>query len=179
MISVGALAGLTTVMLILLLGQSRVLFAMSRDGLLPQAISKVHPRFGTPYVVSIVVGCVVALIAAFVPLAKLAELVNIGTLFAFVLVSIAVLILRRKEPDLHRAFRVPALGLIAPLSVLASLYLMLNLPTATWLRFAIWMAIGFVVYFLYSQRNSRLNVDRPGGVDPRDRFIRDRDAAEA
>ncbi|MDP9239323.1 MAG: amino acid permease [Actinomycetota bacterium] len=178
MISIGALAGLTTVMMILLLGQSRVFFAMSRDRLLPPVFSAVSQRFGTPIRTSILTGAVVAVLAFLFSLGTLAELVNIGTLFAFILVSIAVLVLRRKEPDLRRAFRVPAVGVVAPLAVLASFYLMLNLPTATWLRFAIWMVIGFVIYFLYGQRNSRLNTNRPGGIDSRDEFIRDRDAAE-
>jgi APA family basic amino acid/polyamine antiporter len=176
-ISIGALAGLTTVMMILLLGQSRVFFAMSRDRLLPPVFSAISPRFGTPVRTSIVTGVVVAALAFFFSLGTLAELVNIGTLFAFMLVSLAVLVLRRTQPDLPRAFRVPAVGVVAPLAVLASFYLMLNLPAATWLRFVIWMVIGFVVYFLYGQRNSRLNTGRPEGIDPRDRFIRDRDAA--
>ncbi len=176
-ISIGALAGLTTVMMILLLGQSRVFFAMSRDRLLPEGFSAVSPRFGTPLRTTILTGVVVAGLAGFVSLTTLAELVNIGTLFAFILVAIAVMILRRKQPDLKRAFRVPAVNIIAPLAVLASFYLMLNLPTGTWIRFAIWMALGFVFYFLYAQRNSRLNENRPGGMDKRDTFIRDRDAA--
>jgi APA family basic amino acid/polyamine antiporter len=158
-ISVGALFGLTTVMLILLLGQSRVFFAMSRDRLLPPAFSAVNQRFGTPVRTSIMTGIVVAALSAFVPLTELAELVNIGTLFAFVLVAIGVIVLRRTRPDLPRAFRCPGVPLIPILAVLASLYLMLNLPAATWLRFVIWMALGFIVYFLYSVRHSRLATD--------------------
>jgi len=155
-ISVGALLGLTTVMLILLLGQSRVFFAMSRDRLLPPAFAAVSPRFGAPVRTSIVTGIVVALLAAFVPLTELAELVNIGTLFAFLLVAIGVLVLRRTRPDLPRAFRCPGVPAVPLLAALASFYLMLNLPGATWLRFVIWMAIGLVVYFTYSVRHSRL-----------------------
>ncbi|PZS35659.1 MAG: amino acid permease [Pseudonocardiales bacterium] len=176
-VSIGALAGLTTVMMILMLGQSRVFFAMSRDRLLPTVFSAVSPRFGTPIRTSILTGVVVAALAFYFSLGTLADLVNIGTLFAFILVSIAVMVLRRKEPDLERSFRVPAVNIIAPLAVLASFYLMLNLPTKTWLRFAIWMVIGLAIYFLYGQRNSRLNANRPGGIDSRDEFIRDRDAA--
>jgi APA family basic amino acid/polyamine antiporter len=161
-ISIGALAGLTTVMIILLLGQSRVFFAMSRDGLLPRTFATVHPRFRTPYRTSIAVGIVVAVIAALVPLSELAELVNIGTLFAFILVAIAVIVLRRTRPDLHRAFRVPGVPVVPILSVLASLYLMLNLPSLTWVRFLIWMAIGFVVYFAYSHRHSRVGREAAG-----------------
>jgi APA family basic amino acid/polyamine antiporter len=155
-ISVGALAGLTTVMMILLLGQSRVFFAMSRDRLLPPVFSKVSERFGTPYRTTIVTGVVVAAMAALIPLSELAELVNIGTLFAFVLVSIGVLVLRRTRPDLPRAFRCPGVPVVPILSALAALYLMLNLPAATWIRFGVWMALGFVVYFAYGARRSRL-----------------------
>src|SRR3712207_3758139 len=155
-ISLGALAGLTSVVMILMLGQSRVLFAMSRDHLLPPGLAAVHPRYGTPYKITIGTGVVVSLLAGFLPLGTLAELVNIGTLFAFVLVSIAVIVLRRTRPDLHRAFRVPLVPLLPILSALACLYLMLNLPADTWLRFAIWMAIGFVLYYLYGRKHSRL-----------------------
>jgi APA family basic amino acid/polyamine antiporter len=129
---------------------------MSRDGLLPRTFSAVHPRFHTPHRTSIATGVVVAVIAAVVPLSELAELVNIGTLFAFILVAIAVIVLRRTRPDLHRAFRCPGVPALPIISVLASFYLMLNLPTVTWERFLIWMACGFVVYFAYSRRHSRL-----------------------
>ena len=159
LISIGALVGLTTVMMILLLGQSRVFFAMSRDRLLPPMFSAISPRFGTPVRTTLVTGAVVALLSTFVPLSELAELVNIGTLFAFILVSIGVLVLRRTRPDLHRAFRCPGVPVVPVLSVLASFYLMLNLPAATWLRFLIWMALGLVVYFGYSARRSRLATD--------------------
>jgi APA family basic amino acid/polyamine antiporter len=155
-ISVGALAGLTTVMMILLLGQSRVFFAMSRDRLLPPVFSTVSRRFGTPYRTTLVTGVVVAALAALIPLTELAELVNIGTLFAFVVVSLGVIVLRRTRPDLPRAFRCPGVPWVPILSVLASVYLMLNLPALTWERFLIWMAIGLVVYFLYGVRRSRL-----------------------
>jgi APA family basic amino acid/polyamine antiporter len=158
-ISVGALIGLTTVMIILMLGQSRVFFAMSRDRLLPPAFAKVSPRFGTPLRTSILTGVVVALISTFVPLTELAELVNIGTLFAFVLVAIGVLVLRRTRPDLERAFRCPGVPVVPILAILAAVYLMLNLPGATWLRFLIWMLIGLVVYFSYGARKSRLVTD--------------------
>jgi APA family basic amino acid/polyamine antiporter len=156
LITVGALAGLTTVVMILMLGQSRVLFAMSRDGLLPRSFATVHPRFGTPYRITIAVGVVVALLAGFIPLSALAELVNIGTLFAFIVVSSGVVILRRTRPDLERSFRTPLVPLVPILSVLACLWLMLNLPLETWLRFVVWMLIGFVVYFAYSRSHSRL-----------------------
>jgi APA family basic amino acid/polyamine antiporter len=154
-VSIGALAGLTTVVLILLLGQSRVFFAMSRDGLLPPWLAAVHPKFGTPYRSTILMGVIVAVMAGLIPLSALAELVNIGTLFAFVVVSIGVLILRRTRPDLPRAFRVPLVPLIPILSVLACLFVMLNLPVETWLRFVAWMVIGFAIYFVYGRSHSR------------------------
>ncbi len=158
-ISVGALVGLTTVMMILMLGQSRVFFAMSRDRLLPATFSKVNERTGTPIRTTVTTGVAVAVISTFVPLSELAELVNIGTLFAFVLVAIGVLVLRRTRPDLERAFRVPGVPFVPVLAILFSVYLMLNLPAATWIRFAVWMVIGFAVYFLYSARHSRLTTD--------------------
>ena len=156
-ISVGALAGLTSVVMILMLGQSRVLFAMSRDRLLPRGLAAVHPRYGTPYKITLITGAVVALLAGFVPLDTLAELVNIGTLFAFVLVSLAVIILRRTRPDLPRSFRVPWVPFLPILSALACLYLMLNLPGETWVRFVVWMVLGVVIYFVYCRRHSRFN----------------------
>ncbi|HKR48625.1 MAG TPA: amino acid permease [Pseudonocardiaceae bacterium] len=158
-ISVGALLGLTTVIMILLLGQSRVFFAMSRDRLLPSGFATVSERFGTPIRITVTTGVVVAVISTFVPLSELAELVNIGTLFAFVLVAIGVLVLRRTRPDLPRAFRCPGVPVVPLLAVLASFYLMLNLPAATWIRFVVWMAIGLVVYFAYGARHSRLRTD--------------------
>jgi APA family basic amino acid/polyamine antiporter len=158
-ISLGALAGLTTVMMILMLGQSRVFFAMSRDRLLPPVFSKVNHSTGTPVRTTLVTGAAVALLATLVPLSDLAALVNIGTLFAFVLVSIGVLVLRRTRPDLPRAFRVPGVPVVPVLAALASLWLMLNLPADTWVRFLIWMAAGFVVYFAYGARRSRLRTD--------------------
>jgi APA family basic amino acid/polyamine antiporter len=165
LITLGALAGLTTVMMILMLGQSRVAFAMSRDGLLPRALSKVHPRFGTPYRITIIVGVVVAALAGFIPLEELAELVNIGTLFAFVLVSAAVIVLRRTRPDLPRAFRTPLVPFVPILAVLSCLTLMMFLAVNTWLRFIIWMAIGLVVYFTYGRPHSRLG-QADGGLTP-------------
>ena len=158
-ISIGALIGLTTVMMILMLGQSRVFFAMSRDRLLPPAFAKVSPRFGTPVRTTLLTGVAVAVISTFVPLTELAELVNIGTLFAFVLVAIGVIVLRRTRPDLERAFRCPGVPYVPVLAMLAAVYLMLNLPAATWVRFFIWMAIGLVFYFVYSARHSRLVTD--------------------
>ncbi|GAA2711035.1 MULTISPECIES: amino acid permease [Streptomyces] len=156
LISFGAAVGLTSVCMILLLGQSRVFFAMSRDGLLPRFFSTVHPRYGTPYRSTVLLGVVVAVVAGFTSIDVLAELVNIGTLFAFVVVALGVIILRRTRPDLPRAFRTPFVPAVPVLSVLGSLWLMLNLPAETWLRFAVWMALGVAVYFAHGRRRSRL-----------------------
>ncbi|MFD5572006.1 amino acid permease [Streptomyces cadmiisoli] len=164
-ISFGAAVGLTTVCMILLLGQTRVFFAMSRDGLLPRFFSRVHPRFRTPHRPTILLGVIIAIVAGFTPLEELAALVNIGTLFAFVLVAISVIILRRTRPDLPRAFRTPWVPVLPIVSVLASLWLMLNLPAETWVRFAIWMAIGVVVYFLYGRSHSRLGRHEETTID--------------
>ena len=163
-ISFGAAVGLTTVCMILLLGQTRVFFAMSRDGLLPTFFSHVHPRFRTPHRPTILLGVIIAIVAGFTSLSELAELVNIGTLFAFIVVAIGVIILRNTRPDLHRAFRTPWVPVIPILSVCASLWLMLNLPAETWLRFAIWMVIGFFVYFFYGRSHSRLARGEQTGV---------------
>jgi APA family basic amino acid/polyamine antiporter len=128
---------------------------MSRDGLLPTGMASVHRRYGTPYRVTIGVGVVIALLAAFIPLEKLSELVSIGTLFAFFVVAIGVIILRRTRPDLPRPFRVPWVPWLPILAALASLWLMLNLPLDTWVRFVVWMLAGFIIYFVYSNRHSR------------------------
>ncbi|MEU2182905.1 amino acid permease [Streptomyces thermolilacinus] len=155
-ISFGAAVGLITVCMILLLGQTRVFFAMSRDGLLPRFFSRTHPTYRTPYRATVLLGVLIAVIAGMTSIEELATLVNIGTLFAFVIVAIGVVILRRTRPDLPRAFRTPLVPWLPAASVAASMWLMLNLPTETWLRFAVWMALGVVVYFVYGRRHSRL-----------------------
>jgi basic amino acid/polyamine antiporter, APA family len=155
-IGIGAALGIIVVVLILLLGQSRVAFAMARDGLLPPVFAKVHPRFRTPYVVTGTVGVFVAIIASLFGIAELAELVNIGTLFAFILVSVGVIVLRRTRPELPRAFRAPLVPLVPIAATLICFYLMLNLTGLTWRRFLIWMVIGFIIYFAYGRRHSRL-----------------------
>ncbi|WP_116103044.1 amino acid permease [Amycolatopsis thermalba] len=154
-ISVGALAGLTTVVMVLMLGQVRVLYAMSRDGLLPRSLARASDR-DTPARATVLVGLLVAVAATFFPANKLEEMVNVGTLFAFVLVSAGVLVLRRTRPDLPRAFRVPWVPVVPILAILACLWLMLNLTVLTWLRFLAWMALGVVIYFVYSRRHSLL-----------------------
>jgi APA family basic amino acid/polyamine antiporter len=156
LISVGALAGLTTVVMVLMLGQIRVLVAMSRDGLLPKSLSRTGEH-GTPVRATILVGGLVAAAATFFPAGKLEEMVNVGTLFAFILVSAGVMVLRRTRPDLPRSFRVPALPVIGVLAIAACLWLMLNLTILTWIRFFVWMVIGVVVYFGYSRKHSKLS----------------------
>ena len=152
-INLGAIAGLTTVVMVMLLGQTRVAFAMSRDGLLPRSLAHTGKR-GTPARLTVIVGVTSAVLAAIFPMGTLEEMVNIGTLFAFVLVSIGVVVLRRTRPELSRGFKVPLMPVIPILSVLACLWLMLNLSIETWLRFLVWMAIGLVIYFAFGRRNS-------------------------
>ncbi|WP_404312313.1 APC family permease [Agrococcus terreus] len=161
-ISLGALAGLTTVIMVLLLGLSRIVFALSRDGLLPRWLSKTSAR-KTPVRIQLIGGAVVAVVAAFFEVGLLEEMINIGTLSAFVLVSIAVVVLRRTRPDLPRGFRVPWSPVLPILSAVLCLWLMLNLTTLTWVRFLAWLAIGIVIYLLYGRRHSRLA--REGATD--------------
>ncbi|AYF78639.1 amino acid permease [Nocardia yunnanensis] len=156
LISIGALAGLTTVVMVLFLGQTRVLFAMARDGLVPRQLAHTGSK-GTPVRITAIVGVVCAVLAGFVDFGTLEEMVNIGTLFAFVLVSVGVVLLRRSRPDLPRGFRVPLVPLIPIVSVIACAWLMFNLSVETWLRFVIWMAIGMVLYFAYGRRHALLN----------------------
>ena len=152
-ISIGALAGLTTVVMVLMLGQVRVLFAMSRDRLLPHQLAKTGSH-GTPVRLTGLVGVLVAVAASVFPMSKLEEMVNVGTLFAFVLVSGGVIVLRRTRPDLHRAFRTPLVPWLPIAAIVACLWLMLNLTALTWIRFLVWMAVGLVIYSLYGRRHS-------------------------
>jgi basic amino acid/polyamine antiporter, APA family len=150
----GALVALTNTVLILMLGQSRVAFAMARDRLLPGPLAKTHPRYGTPSRITIIIGVLVAILAGVTPIATAAELVNIGTLFAFMLVSAAVLLLRRREPGRPRPFRTPGVPAVPILAIVLSAVLIITLEPVTWLRFVVWMLIGFVMYFLYSRKAS-------------------------
>ena len=156
MVSMGAVMGLTSVLLVLLLGQSRIFFAISRDGLLPRAFSRVHPRFLTPYIPTVTTGLAVGATAALLPIREIAELTNIGTLFAFVLVCLGVWILRYIDPDQHRPFRTPLVPLVPIAGALSCLYLMASLPLVTWIRFFVWMAIGFAIYFSYGRYHSHV-----------------------
>src|SRR5207253_524970 len=170
MINLGAVLGLASVILVMLLGQSRVFYSMSRDGLLPPFVNRVHPKFQTPYITSIVTGVVVAFFSAILPIRDAASLVSIGTLLAFVIVSIGILVLRVRGPNLPRVFRTPAVGAVAPLGALSALYLMVSLSGRTWARLGIWFVIGMVVYFAYGVRHSRLagvsGPTRPSGPPP-------------
>jgi APA family basic amino acid/polyamine antiporter len=156
-VAVGAIAGLTTVLLALLYAQSRIFFAMSRDGLIPAVFSRIHPRFRTPYLSQALIGVVVAVLAALTPIDVVAELVNIGTLAAFVLVSIGVVILRRQDPRLPRGFRVPGIPWLPMLSIAGCILLIAKLPLVTIERFFVWLALGLVVYYTYSRKRSRLS----------------------
>jgi basic amino acid/polyamine antiporter, APA family len=155
-IAIGAVVAMGSVLLVFQLGQPRIFMSMARDGLLPPFFSKVHPRFKTPYVGTIITGLFVATFAAFANIAEVVDLTNIGTLFAFILVSLGVIVLRRNDPDRPRPFRVPWVPLTPLISVFACLYLMLNLPGITWIRFGVWLLLGLVLYFLYGARHSRL-----------------------
>jgi APA family basic amino acid/polyamine antiporter len=157
LIAAGAVAGLMTVVMTLIIGATRVTFAMSRDWLLPPALGRTNRKTGTPIRLTLMIGTAVALIASFTPIGKLEEMVNIGTLSAFALVSLAIPVLRSSRPDLKRAFTVPFSPVLPILAALISVYLMLNLSVETWLRFLVWMAVGFVIYFTYGIRNSRLS----------------------
>jgi APA family basic amino acid/polyamine antiporter len=156
-ISLGAITGITTVLLVMMYGQTRLFYAISRDGLLPKVFSKVNEKTKTPMVNTWVIALMVAFFAGVIPLGKLAELTNIGTLFAFIVVSLGVLVLRKTQPNLKRAFKVPFVPVIPILAILFCGYLALQLPETTWTTFAIWIGIGLVVYFIYGRRNSKLN----------------------
>ncbi|HEX8655099.1 MAG TPA: amino acid permease [Allosphingosinicella sp.] len=155
-IGYAAILALPSVILILLFGQTRIFFVMSRDGLLPDRLSTVHPKWKTPHIVTAITGVVVAVAAAFLPVGQLADIANAGTLYAFFMVAIAVMILRKRDPDRPRKFRVPALWLVGPLTIVGCLFLFLNLPTAAMLMLPIWTAVGLLVYFLYSRNHSHL-----------------------
>jgi len=159
-VSLGAVFAMTSVLLVFQLGQPRIFMSMSRDGLLPPFFSKVHQRFRTPYVGTLITGTFVATFAAFAHIAEVVELTNIGTLFAFILVSAGVILLRRAEPDRPRPFRVPLVPWVPILSIVSCFYLMVQLPWLTWARFALWLALGLLIYFFYGIRNSRLARER-------------------
>jgi APA family basic amino acid/polyamine antiporter len=161
-INIGAIMGLASVVLVMLMGQPRIFFSMSRDGLLPPIFGKVHPKFQTPYVTTIVTGIVAALVAGFFPIALLGELVSIGTLLAFVIVCVGVMVLRYARPNIPRPFRTPLVPVVPILGILICGYMMSSLPSDTWIRLIVWMGIGLLIYFLYGIRNSRV----AGTIEP-------------
>ena len=156
LIKLGAIAGLSSVILVLLLGQSRVFYSMARDGLLPPFVNRVHPRFRTPWITSIVTGIGVAIFSALFSVREAGSLCSIGTLLAFVIVSVGILVLRVREPNLPRRFKTPMVWFVAPAGAISALALMLALPWPTWRRLIVWFALGIVVYFLYGYRKSKL-----------------------
>ncbi len=156
LVSAGAVAGITSVLLVMLLSQPRIFFAMSRDRLLPPEASVVHPRFGTPYITTIITGVVVAIVAGLTQIQTVGEMTSIGTLFAFVVVCAAVLILRRTRPDAKRSFRVPFGNVLPVLGIVSCFWLMLSLPVLTWVRFLVWLDLGLIIYWVYGRTNSTL-----------------------
>src|SRR5690349_9045794 len=160
-LALGAVVAITSVVLVIFYGQTRIFFAMCRDGLMPQRLATVNQRYGTPARLTIGLGVLIAILAALVPLSEIVKLVNIGTLFAFVLVNIGVLILRRTRPEMPRPYRVPWSPVLPVLGVLFAVYLMSDLPLSTWIRFVVWLVLGLAIYFLYGYRHSRLRT--PGG----------------
>jgi APA family basic amino acid/polyamine antiporter len=167
LVKIGAVFGLGTVMLVMLLGQSRVFFSMSRDGLLWKWASDIHPKFRTPWISNIVVGTIVAFLPAFLPIGKLAELVNMGTLLAFAIVSAGVWVLRVRHPNMERPFKTPMVPLVPILGVISAFYLMINLPLLTWEVVGIWLVIGLVIYFTYSVKHSKVQALNAGVAQPR------------
>jgi APA family basic amino acid/polyamine antiporter len=171
LIGVAAFLALPSVILVLIFGQTRIFFVMSRDGLLPGVLSKVHPKFRTPYVVTLITGVGVAIAAAFFPVGSLADISNAGTLYAFLMVAVAVLMLRKTDPNRARFFRVPGVWIIAPLTILGCVFLFLNLPSAAMLFLPGWSVLGLIIYFAYSRGKSHLGrgivevVDEVGGED--------------
>lgn len=162
-VAVGALAGISSVLVVMMIGQIRVFFAMSRDRLVGPWLAKVHPRFGTPHRATILTGVAIAFLSAFVPIGEAADMTNIGTLFAFALVCGGVLILRRTRPGLHRPFRVPFMPWVPLLAMAACIGLMLFLPGITWIRFGVWTIVGIAIYFAYSMKHSRLANEQARG----------------
>ena len=163
LIAIGAMAGLASVVLVMLMGQPRIFYLMARDGLLPRVFGKVHPRFQTPYVTTILTGIVAGVVAGLFPIGILGELVSIGTLLAFVIVCAGIWVLRVRSPELPRPFKTPLVPIVPILGILICGYMMARLPGDTWMRLIIWMAIGLVIYFTYSMRKSRLG----GAAAPR------------
>ncbi len=163
-VAMGAICGITTVLLVLIYGQTRVFLAMARDGMLPRSLGKIHPKHGTPHTITLITGAVVCVLSGLLPINIIAELCNMGTLFAFCVVSVGVLVLRKTQPEIRRPFRCPAVGLVVPLAVLFCGYLIANLPWQTFAFFGAWYVVGLAVYFLYSRHNSTLAAKPAGPI---------------
>jgi APA family basic amino acid/polyamine antiporter len=163
-VNIGAILGLASVVLVMLMGQPRIFFSMARDGLLPPVFGRVHRRFQTPYVTTIVTGVVAAVLAGFLPIDQLSELVSIGTLLAFVIVCVGIIVMRRTRPEVPRPFRTPFVPVVPILGALGCLALMAALPIETWIRLVVWLIVGLVIYFTYGVRHSRVQL----GTDVRE-----------
>jgi basic amino acid/polyamine antiporter, APA family len=160
-VKIGAILGLSSVILVMLMSQPRIFYAMAKDGLLPAIVGKIHPRFHTPYITTIITGLIVMVAAGLIPLSIAGELTSIGTLFAFAVVSGGVLYLRITQPDIERPFKAPAIWFTAPMGVITAVLLMATLPLDTWIRLVVWMVIGLVIYFLYGAHHSVLGAGKP------------------
>ena len=157
-INIGAIAGLSSVVLVMLMGQPRIFFAMSRDGLLPAVFGKVHPKYQTPWLATIITGGFAMIFGGLFPIDILGELVSIGTLLAFIIVCAGVLVLRYRQPDLHRPFKTPFVPFVPIAGIAVCGFMMSFLPGTTWLRLIIWMAIGLAIYFFYGRHHSKLGL---------------------
>ena len=164
-LAAGAVVAITSVMLVILYGQTRIFFAMCRDGLLPERLADIHKRYGTPAKLTIGLGVLIAILAAVVPLTEIVKLVNIGTLFAFVLVNVGVIVLRRTRPEMPRPFKVPLSPVLPILGIAFAVFLMTDLPLSTWVRFVIWLVVGIVIYLVYGYSHSRLRHHHPDAPD--------------
>jgi basic amino acid/polyamine antiporter, APA family len=164
-VKIGAILGLSSVILVMLMSQPRIFYAMAKDGLLPAIVGKIHPRFHTPYITTIITGLIVMVAAGLIPLSIAGELTSIGTLFAFAVVSGGVLYLRITQPDIERPFKAPAIWFTAPMGVITAVLLMLTLPLDTWVRLVVWMVIGLVIYFLYGAHHSVLGAGKMSEED--------------
>jgi len=162
----GSIAGLSTVMLTTLMGQSRIFYTMSKDGLLPPWASAIHPRFKTPWISTLVVGLFIAVFAGLLPISILGDLVSIGTLFAFIIVCIGVWVLRKQRPEMNRPFKTPWVPFVPIAGIVISSFLMFSLPLDTWLRLIVWLIIGLIIYFAYSRKHSRVqaSIKKQGGL---------------
>jgi APA family basic amino acid/polyamine antiporter len=165
-VKIGAIAGLSSVILVMMLGQPRIFYTMSKDGLLPPVFSAVHPRFRTPWLATLLTGLVAMLVAGLFPIGLLGELVSIGTLLAFAIVCAGIFVLRFTDPNIPRPFKAPVFWLVSPLGVFFCIYLMYGLPGDTWARLFVWMAIGLVIYFAYGRRHSKLEKPTSARMPP-------------